>query len=145
MSPEKENSAFEYSDAEMPVQCEPGLRLPYSARRKMRLRILSAKLSTSIVRRNTRSLDSAELPKDGNSAPLGMTKYKFDKDSLDNIFQDQRHAHSAAHTQGGDSTFSVALQHLVQQRYCDARAGASDRMSESDGAAVHIEAVTIEV
>src|ERR1019366_1197775 len=43
----------------------------------------------SIVRENARSLDCAELPKDGNSAPLGMTNRSLIRDSLEEVMWGQ--------------------------------------------------------
>ena len=57
------------------------LRRSSRARRLLTRRHELGKLRLSIVRENTRSLDCAELLKNRNSAPLGMTERKLIRDS----------------------------------------------------------------
>src|SRR6266478_3820152 len=64
---------------------------------------------------------------------------------LQGIFDRQRHAHTAAHAEGGQAAARFALQHFVEQRDRDARSSAADGMAECDGATVDVELLAIEM
>ena len=61
------------------------------------------------------------------------------------VFDDKGHAHAAADAECGQAAVRVALEHLVQKRDDDARAGAADGVAERDGSAVDVELAAIEV
>src|SRR5690348_12901494 len=61
------------------------------------------------------------------------------------VLQCERHSHASADTKRRHSFSCIALQHLVEKRYRDARARATDRMPEGNGAAIDVQAIAIEV
>src|SRR5437868_11608261 len=58
---------------------------------------------------------------------------------------DHRQSHPAADAEGGQAEFLVVFAQCMKKRRGDARAGASDRMAEGDGATVNVELRAIEV
>src|SRR6266404_1416332 len=64
---------------------------------------------------------------------------------LQGIFDRQRHAHTAAHAEGGQAAARFALQHCVEQRHRDARPRTANGMAERDGATVDVELLAIEM
>ena len=64
---------------------------------------------------------------------------------LCDVLQRKRHSQAAADAEGGHSSFRVALEHLVQKRDRDSRAGAADGMADRDGSAVYIDLVAVEI
>src|SRR5882672_9189956 len=61
------------------------------------------------------------------------------------IFDGKCHAHATAYAKGRESAPRIALQHFVEQRDSDARAGAADGMAERERASVDIEFRAIEM
>src|SRR5215472_13145873 len=63
----------------------------------------------------------------------------------DYVFEGERHAHAPAHAKRRNASLGFALQHLVEKRDRDARARATNGMTEREGAAVDVHLATVEM
>src|SRR5271168_4491538 len=76
------------------------------------------------------------------TATLAMRSSRYFTFSLI-AFDAHRDPHSAADAQGRQTLLEVAPLHLVQQRHQHPPPGRADRMTERDGAAVHVDLLDI--